>query len=74
MVRTGVSSIINTTIYPDEDAALAGLEKRTDCLKGYSSVITDTFFYEGDVAFATYEYNKTFWCNHFYKSKKTIEA
>ena len=27
-VRTGGSSIINTTIYPDEDAAKVGLEKR----------------------------------------------
>ena len=46
-VRTGNTSIINTTIYPDEDAAKEGLEKRTKWLKGYINVIADTFFYEG---------------------------
>ena len=46
-VRTGPTSIINTTIYPDEDSAKEGLEKRTEWLKGYSYAITDTFFYEG---------------------------
>ena len=43
-VRTGNSSIINTTIYPDEDASKEGLEKRTKWLKGYSKVIANTFF------------------------------
>ena len=58
-VRTGPTSIINTTIYPDEDSAKEGLEKRTEWLKGYSNAITDTFFYEGDVAFATHKKNKS---------------
>ena len=57
-VRTGTTSIINTTIYPDEDSAKEGLEKRMKFLKGYSHMIADTFFYEGDVAFATHEKNK----------------
>ena len=59
-VRTGPTSIINTTIYPDEDSAKEGLEKRTEWLKGYSNVIADTFFYEGDVAFTTYKKNKAY--------------
>lgn len=46
-VRTGNTSIINTTIYPDEDSAKEVLEKRTKWLKGYSNVIADKFFYEG---------------------------
>ena len=54
-VRTGASPIINTTIYPDEDAAKVGLEKRTEFLKRYSDLIADTFFYEGDVAFTTHK-------------------
>ena len=58
-VRTGPTSIINTTIYPDENSAMEGLEKRTEFLRGYSNAITDTFFYEGDVAFATHETNKS---------------
>ena len=59
-VRTGNTSIINTTIYPDEDAAKKGLEKRSKWLKGYSNVIADTFFYEGDVVFATHKKNKAY--------------
>ena len=58
-VRTGPTSIRNTTIYPDENSAMEGLEKRTEFLRGYSNAITDTFFYEGDVAFATHEKNKS---------------
>ena len=58
-VRTGTTSIINTTIYPDENSAMEGLEKRTEFLRGYSNAITDTFFYEGGVAFATHEKNKS---------------
>ena len=46
-VRTGASSIINTTIYPDEDAAKVGLEKRTEFLKRYNDLIADTFFTKG---------------------------
>ena len=59
-VRTGTTSIINTTIYPDEDAAKEGLEKRIKWLKGYSNMIADTFFSEGDVAFATHKKNKAY--------------
>ena len=51
-IRTGSTSIINTTIYPDENSAKQVLEKRMEWLKGYSNDIADTFFYEGDVAFA----------------------
>ena len=58
-VRTGPTSIINTTIYPNENSAMEGLEKRTEFLRGYRNSITDTFFYEGDVAFATHEKNKS---------------
>ena len=57
-MRTGTTSIINTTIYPDEDLAKQVLEKRTEWLKQYSNVIADTFFYENDVAFATHKKNK----------------
>ena len=35
------------------------LEKRTEWLKRYCNAITDTFFYEVDVAFATHERNKS---------------
>ena len=42
-VRTVTTSIINTTIYWDEDVAKEGLEKRTEWLKRYTNVITDTF-------------------------------
>ncbi len=54
-VRIGTTSIINTTIYPDKDLAREGWEKRTEWLKGYKDVIADTFFYEGDEAFATHK-------------------
>ena len=43
-VRTVTTSIINITIFPDEDAAKEGLEKRTEWLKRYNNVISDTFF------------------------------
>ena len=58
-VRTGPTFIINTTIYPDAYSAKKGLEKRTEWLKRYCNAITDTFFYEGDVEFATHEKNKS---------------
>ena len=57
-IRTGSTSIINTTIYQDENSAKQVLEKRMEWLKGYSNDKTDTFFYEGDVAFATHKKNK----------------
>ena len=59
-IRTGSTSIINTTIYPNENSAKQVLEKRMEWLKGYSNDIADTFFYEGDVAFATHKKNKLF--------------
>ena len=43
-MRTGTTSIINTTIYPDEDLAKQVLEKRTEWLNQYSNVKADTFF------------------------------
>ena len=56
-MQTGISSIINTTIYPDKYSAKEGLDKRTDWLKGYKKVIADTLFYEEDVTFATHKKN-----------------
>ena len=74
-VRTGPTSIINTTIYPDEDSAKEGLEKRTEWLKGYSNVIADTFFYEGDVSFATHKNNNTpFATNNHMNEQSKLES
>lgn len=54
-IRTGSTSIINTAIYQDENSAKQVLEKRMEWLKGYSNDIAETFFYEGDEAFATHK-------------------
>ena len=54
-IRTGSTSIINTAIYQDENSAKQVLEKRMEWLKGYSNDIAETFFYEGDEAFARHK-------------------
>ena len=53
LIKTGPTSGINTTIYPNEDIANASMEPRTKFMASHMDGISDTFFYEGEVIFST---------------------
>ena len=56
-VRTGPTSIINVTIYPNEEAATKTLSGRNQFVEEYRDSIIDTFFHVGEVAFSKSEKN-----------------
>ena len=58
-VRTGPTSIINVTIYPNEEAANKTLSGRNQFVEEYRDSIIDTFFHVGEVAFSKSEKNKS---------------
>ena len=47
-------SIITTTVYPDENSAMAVVEDKNTRIDTYADIITDTFSYEGEVAFTSH--------------------
>ena len=51
-VRTGPTSIINVTIYPNEEAANKTLSGRNQFVENHRDSIIDTFFHVGEVAFS----------------------
>ena len=53
LIKTGPTSLINTTIYPDEAAANSSIEGRSKFLNQHRNGIADTFYYEGEVVFST---------------------
>ena len=53
LIKTGPTSLINTTIYPDEAAANSSIEGRSRFLDAHTNGIIDTFYYEGEVVFST---------------------
>ena len=58
-VRTGPTSIINVTIYPNEEAANETLSGRNQFVEEHRDSIIDTFFHVGEVAFSKSEKNKS---------------
>ena len=58
-VRTGQKSIINVTIYPNEEAANKTLSGRNQFLEDHRESIVDTFFHVGEVAFSKSARNKS---------------
>ena len=58
-VRTGPTSIINVTIYPNEEAANKTLSGRNQFVEEHRDSIIDTFFHVGEVAFSKSEKNKS---------------
>lgn len=52
-VRTGPTSALGMTIYPNNEAVEESLEKRTEFMKDHEHLINigDSFFYEGEVDF-----------------------
>ena len=52
-VRTGPTSALGMTIYPNNEAVEESLEKRTKFMKDHEHLINigDSFFYEGEVDF-----------------------
>ena len=58
-VRTGPTSIINVTIYPNEEAANETLSGRNQFVEDHRDSIIDTFFHVGDVAFSKSAKNKS---------------
>ena len=47
LIKTGPTSLINTTIYPDEASANLSIEGRSRFVDQHKSGIADTFYYEG---------------------------
>ena len=58
-VRTGPTSIINVTIYPNEEAANETLSGRNQFVEEHRDSIIDTFFHVGEVAFSKSKKNKS---------------
>ena len=58
-VRTGPTSIINVTIYPNEEAANKTLSGRNQFVEDHRDSIIDTFFHVGEVAFSKSAKNKS---------------
>ena len=58
-VRTGPTSIINVTIYPNEEAANKTLSGRNQFIEDHRDSIIDTFFHVGEVAFSKSAKNKS---------------
>ena len=58
-VRTGPTSIINVTIYPNEEAANKTLSGRNQFVENHRDSIIDTFFHVGEVAFSKSAKNKS---------------
>ena len=58
-VRTGPTSIINVTIYPNEEAANKTLSGRNQFVEDHKDSIIDTFFHVGEVAFSKSAKNKS---------------
>ena len=58
-VKTGPTSIINVTIYPNEEAANKTLSGRNQFVEDHRDSIIDTFFHVGEVAFSKIAKNKS---------------
>ena len=58
-VRTGPTSIINVSIYPNEEAANKTLSGRNQFVDDHRDSIIDTFFHVGEVAFSKSAKNKS---------------
>ena len=58
-VRTGPTSIINVTIYPNEEAANKTLSGRNQFVEDHRDSIVDTFYHVGEVAFSKSAKNKS---------------
>ena len=58
-VSTGPTSIINVTIYPNEEAANKTLSGRNQFVEHHRDSIIDTFFHVGEVAFSKSAKNKS---------------
>ena len=58
-VRTGPTSIINVTIYPNEEDANKTLSGRSQFVEDHRDSIIDTFFHVGEVAFSKNAKNKS---------------
>ena len=58
-VRTGPTSIINVSIYPNEEAANKTLSGRNQFVDDHRDSIIDTFFHVGEVAFSKIAKNKS---------------
>ena len=50
LVKTSPQSFLNLTVYPDEVAADATLEKRGAWFKTVKHLFEDTFYYEGEIS------------------------
>ena len=58
-VRTGPTSIINVTIYPNEEVANKTLSGRNQFVEDHRDSIIDTFFHVGEVAFSKIAKNRS---------------
>ena len=58
LVRTGPTSVINSTIFPNEAAANETLSGRQEFFDKHKDAIIDTFFHIGEVAFSKSSFGK----------------